>query len=79
MNIGFSFATLQAFGKAPGEIDRLQSVETGFVRISTPSLKNLPQRLSIPAVLELSISYMIFKTFFSVVPTRQKSAVIAKL
>ena len=42
MNIGFSFVTLQGLGKAPWEIDRLQRAETGFARMSAPSLKNLP-------------------------------------
>ena len=43
MNIGFSFATLQALGKTPREIDRLQRAETGFARMSAPSFKNLPE------------------------------------
>ena len=42
LNIGFSFATLQGLGKTPWEIDRLQRTETGFARMSAPSLKNLP-------------------------------------
>ena len=79
LNIGFSFATLQALGKTPREIDRLQRAEAGFARTSAPSFKNYPERLSIRAALELLISCMIFKTCFSVVLTRQKSAVIAKL
>ena len=33
LNVGFSFATLQAFGKTPQEIERLQSVETDFAKI----------------------------------------------
>ena len=79
LNIGFSFVTLQAFRKTPREIDRLQRAETGFAKMSVPSFKNLPESLSTPAALELLISCMIFKTCFSVVPTRKKSAVIAKL
>ena len=79
MNIGFSFATLQALGKTPREIDRSQRAETGFARMSAPSFKDFPESLSLQVALELLISCMIFKTCFSVVPTRQKSAVIAKL
>ena len=79
MNIGFSFATLQALGKAPRETDTLQRTEIGFARMSSPYFKSFLESLSTLAVLELLISCMIFKTCFSVVPTRQKSAVIAKL
>lgn len=43
LNIGFSFATMQAFKKAPREIDRLQSAETGFAKMSAPSFKNVPK------------------------------------
>ena len=32
LKIGFSFSTLQALGKTPCEIERLQSAETGFVK-----------------------------------------------
>ena len=71
-NIGFSFATLQAFGKTPPEINSLQSTKTGFAKMWPPSVKNLPKNLSTPAALELSISCMIFETVFSVVPKRQK-------
>ena len=31
LNIGFSFATLQAYRKTPRQIAKLQSMETGFV------------------------------------------------
>ena len=79
LNIGVSFTTLQALGNTPREIDRLQRAETGLARMSAPSFKNLPESLSIPAASELLISCMISKTYFSVVSTRQKSVVIAKL
>ena len=42
LNIGFSFATWQVFGKTPREIDRLQRAETGFAKMSAPSFKKLP-------------------------------------
>ena len=81
LNIGFSFTTLQALEKTPHEIDTLQRAESGFGRMSAPSFKNLPGGLSTPAASELLISFynLCFKTCVSVVPTRQKSAVIAKL
>ena len=44
LNIGFSFGTLQALGKTPQEIDRLQIVETGFAKMSEPSFKNVLER-----------------------------------
>ena len=37
--MGFSFATLQAFGKTPCEIERLQSTEMGFANMLAPSFK----------------------------------------
>ena len=79
LNKGFSFATLQVLGKTPREIDRLQRPETGFGRMSAPSFKNLPESLPTPVDLVLLISCMIYKICVSIVPTRQKSAVIAKL
>ena len=78
MNIGFSFATFKAFVKNPQKIDRLQSAETDFVKMSAPSFKNIPQSLSTQA-LELLISFMIFKTFLSIVTTKQKTVAIVKL
>ena len=78
LNEGFSFTTLQALRKTLRKFDRLQRAETSFARMSALSYKNFPENLSSPAVLELLISCMIFKTCFSVVPTRQKSVVIAK-
>ena len=75
----FSFGTFRALGKTPREIDRLQREESGFARMSAASFKNLPKSSPAPAALELLISWMIFKTCFSVVPTRQKSTVISRL
>ena len=52
----------------------LSKYQCGFrKRFSTQ--KCLVESLSSPAALELSIFCIIFKTFFSVVPARQKSAV----
>ena len=70
---------MRTLGKTPREIDILQRAETGFARMSAPSFKNLPDSLSTPVALELLISCMIFRTCSPVVPTRLKSAVIAKL
>ena len=55
LKIGLSFATLQAFGKVLEVIDRLQISLRGFARISAPSFKNFPERLSMPAAFEMSI------------------------
>ena len=79
MNIGLSFATSQALGKTPREIDRLQRAETDFATMSAPFFSNLPKSLSAAAALELLISRIIFKTYFLVVPIRQKSVVVEKL
>ena len=76
LSIDFSFATLKALGKTPWEIDNFQGEET---RMLVQFFINLPESLSSPATLELLISCMTFKTCFSVVPTRDKSAVIPKL
>ena len=78
LNIGFSFVTMQAFKKGTRKIDRLQSAETGFAKMSAPSFENLPESLPTPVALERPISCMIFKTIFSVVRTRKMSTVIAK-
>ena len=64
LKIGFSFATLQAFGKTPCEIERLQSVEMSFAGTSVLSSKSLLESLSTPAASELSI-IVIFQDFFS--------------
>ena len=79
LNIGFSFSNLRVFEKTPQEIDELQSEGTCFAKISASSFKNLPESSSNPAALEILITYIIFKTIFSVVSTRQKSAVIVIL
>ena len=57
-----SFATLQALGKALEVIDRLQISLRGFARISAPSFKNFPERLSMPAAFEMSMFCIILKT-----------------
>ena len=50
---------MQAFKKAPQEIDRLQSAETGFAKMSAPSFENLPESLPTPVALERPISCMV--------------------
>ena len=72
LKIGFSLVTLQSLGKTHCEIERLQSAEIGFANILAPSFKNLPESLSTPAALELSIFVIIFKTFSSEVLLKQK-------
>ena len=53
LKISFSFATLQALGKTPCEIERLQSAEMDFTDMLSPSFKNLPENVSTPAAREL--------------------------
>ena len=72
LKIGFSLAILQALGKTPCEIERLQSAEMGFANMLAASFQNLPESLSIPAALELSIFVITFKTFSSEVLLKQK-------
>ena len=50
-----------------------------FAYMLAPSFKNLPESLSTPAVLELSIFVIIFKTFSSEVLLKQKSSKFVKL
>ena len=64
LKIDFSLAILQTFWKMHCEIERLQSVEMGFANMLAPSFKNLPESLSTPAALELSIFTIIFEDFF---------------
>ena len=79
LKIGFSFVTLEAIGKTPCEIERFQSAEMGFANMFAPSSKNLPESLSTPAALELSIFVIIFKTFSLETLRKQKSFEIVKL
>ena len=44
---------LQALGKIPCEIERLQSAEMGFANMLAPSFKNVPESLSTLAALHL--------------------------
>ena len=53
LKIDFSFATLQALGKTPCEIERLQSAEMDFANMLAPSFKNLPENLSTMAARKL--------------------------
>ena len=72
LKIGFSFATLQALGKTPCEIQRLQSAEMGFANMLAPSFKNLLESVFTPVALELSIFVIISQTFSSEVLLKQK-------
>ena len=47
-------------------MERLHSLEIGFARILAPSLKNFPERLSIPAALSIFISFTSCSTRSSV-------------
>ena len=58
---------------------RVLSAEMGFTNMFVPSFKNLPERLSITAALQLLIFVIIFKTFSSEVLLKQKSYETVKL
>ena len=47
-------------------MERLHSSEIGFARKFTPSFKNFPERLSIPAALSISICFSNCRTMPSV-------------
>ena len=51
----------------------------GFANMLAPSFKNLPESLSTPVALELSIFVIIFKTFSSEVLLKQKYSEIVKV
>ena len=51
----------------------------GFANMLAPSFKSLPESLSTPAALKLSIFVIIFKTFSSEVLLKQKPSEIVKL
>ena len=57
---GLAFAILQLLGNEFGLIERLQSWEIGLAKISTPSFRNLPDKLSMPAALDAFKPYKIF-------------------
>ena len=70
---------LQIFGKTPCQAEKLQNAQMVFANILAPSFKNLPESLSTPAALELSIFIVIFKTSSSEVLFKPKSSEIVKL
>ena len=61
MWIGFSFSILQASGKTPRVIDKLQISHIGLDKISAASRKNHPESLSIPTTLDISIFEILLK------------------
>ena len=67
LNIGFSFASLHGSGKIFDFMERLHISVTGFAKMTAPSFKNLPGRLSTPAALEISIFFNSFRTISSIV------------
>ena len=48
LQIGFSFATFEASGKIPWDIDMVQVSDIGPDEISGPSCKKRPENLSMP-------------------------------
>ena len=51
VKFGFSFATLQSSGKEDKDTERLINSVIGLARTCSPSLRNFPASLSIPALL----------------------------
>ena len=72
LNIGFTFAILQALGKE-GRLIGYKEQKLSLLECQHHLLKPFPK---VYLLQQLLISCMIFKTCFSVVPTRQKSTVI---
>lgn len=62
LKVSLSFATSEALGEGIKVNDRLQISLKGFAKISTPSFKNLPERLSMSAAFETSMFCVILKT-----------------
>ena len=56
--MGFSFSILQASGKTPRDIDKLQISDIGLDKISATSRENRPKSLSILATLDISIYFL---------------------
>ena len=59
--IGFSFSILQSFGKQGKDIEKLINSVIGSATTCSPSLRNFPARLSIPAVL---VGFISLKSFW---------------
>ena len=67
---GFNFAILHAFGKWLVLMERLHIWVIGKAKISDPSLRKRPERLSIPHALHGEMSSRSFKTSLSVTDLR---------
>ena len=74
---GLSFATLHDLGNEEVDIERLQSYVNGSDRAFAPSLRNLPEILSMPAAFGFSL-FKIFKTVLSSIFCKSKSDSIFK-
>ena len=59
---GFNLSILQSLGKSPKEMEVLLISATGFARIHAPSFKHLPETLSVPATVDMSVHYKISKS-----------------
>ena len=68
----FYLAILQSLGKSSEEMEILRISAIGFARMFAPSIKNLPEILSIAAAFQVSINCKNSETFFSVVKFRLK-------
>ena len=67
-----TFATLQLLGNELSLIKRLQSYEIGLGKISVPSFRNIPDRLSMPAALDAFKAFKPFNIFFGDVSENSK-------
>ena len=70
--IGFSLQFYKHLRRLPVRLRDYTVQKWGFAIMFAPSFKNLPESLSTPAALELSIFVIIFKTFSSEVLLKQK-------
>ena len=61
--IGFNFASLHGSGKIFDFMERLHILVTGFVKMTAPSFRNLPEILSTPAALEISIFLIVSEQY----------------
>ena len=60
---GLAFAILQFLGNDLSLIKRLQSRRIGLAKISAPSFRNVPEKLSMPVALNGFKPFKIFNIF----------------
>ena len=60
---GFTFAILKLLGSQLNLKGRLRSWDIGLAKISAPSFRNFPERLSMPAASDSFKPFKIFNNF----------------